>query len=231
MELLVTIGVIALLAALLLPAISRSKERARQIQCVANLRQLGLGLQSFVAENHVYPTLFSGTNTDHLHDWIYQLEQGGFDVATPTRAYRKEGVWNCPSARWATVDPPATTFCYGYNACGVSGLSPNNTYRGLSGNPISRGEGCMPVKESEVVCPSDMMAMGDSFDGTHVFARGFLAHKERVGFASSRHSAKANVVFCDGHVESPPLQLVFTDTNDTALVRWNRDHQPHRECL
>ncbi|HEY5040889.1 MAG TPA: H-X9-DG-CTERM domain-containing protein [Verrucomicrobiae bacterium] len=42
---------------------------------------------------------------------------------------------------------------------------------------------------------------------------------------------KANVVFCDGHVESPTLQFLFADTSDAALSRWNRDHLPHREKL
>jgi hypothetical protein len=44
-------------------------------------------------------------------------------------------------------------------------------------------------------------------------------------------AGKANVVFCDGYVESPPLQFLFADTSDAALSRWNRDHQPHRERL
>ena len=47
----------------------------------------------------------------------------------------------------------------------------------------------------------------------------------------ARHQGKANVVFCDGHVESPTMQFLFTDTSDAALSRWNRDHQPHRERL
>lgn len=42
---------------------------------------------------------------------------------------------------------------------------------------------------------------------------------------------QANVVFCDGHVESPTLKLLFADTHDTALARWNRDHLPHHEKL
>ncbi|HAO77970.1 MAG TPA: hypothetical protein DCQ92_03140 [Verrucomicrobia subdivision 3 bacterium] len=41
----------------------------------------------------------------------------------------------------------------------------------------------------------------------------------------------ANVVFCDGHVESPTLKFLFADTSDDALSRWNRDHQPHRDRL
>jgi hypothetical protein len=48
-----------------------------------------------------------------------------------------------------------------------------------------------------------------------------------------RHSvaAKANVVFCNGHVESPTLPFLFADTSDDALSLWNRDHLPHREKL
>ena len=47
----------------------------------------------------------------------------------------------------------------------------------------------------------------------------------------ARHQGHANVVFCDGHVESPTLPFLFADTSDDALSRGNRDHQPHREKL
>jgi prepilin-type processing-associated H-X9-DG protein len=49
--------------------------------------------------------------------------------------------------------------------------------------------------------------------------------------ASSRHQGKANVVFCDDHVESPTLKFLFEDASDAALSRWNCDHQPHLEKL
>ena len=39
------------------------------------------------------------------------------------------------------------------------------------------------------------------------------------------------MVFCDGHVELPPLTFLFAATSDAALCRWNRDHQPHRDRL
>ena len=54
-ELLVIVAIIGILAALLLPALSRSLQRARQIQCVNNVRQLGITLQGFVSDNHFYP--------------------------------------------------------------------------------------------------------------------------------------------------------------------------------
>jgi prepilin-type processing-associated H-X9-DG protein/prepilin-type N-terminal cleavage/methylation domain-containing protein len=54
-ELLVVIAIIAILVALLLPTLSRSISRARQIHCVNNVRQLGIGLQEFVSDNRIYP--------------------------------------------------------------------------------------------------------------------------------------------------------------------------------
>jgi prepilin-type N-terminal cleavage/methylation domain-containing protein/prepilin-type processing-associated H-X9-DG protein len=54
---------------------------------------------------------------------------------------------------------------------------------------------------------------------------------QRCGRHNNSVAGKANVVFCDGHVESPTLPFLFTDTSDATLSRWNRDHQPHRERL
>jgi prepilin-type processing-associated H-X9-DG protein len=92
------------------------------------------------------------------------------------------------------------------------------------------------MNESEVAEPSDMMAMGETFVPNSIdFFRGpkgyYVNSLVKNHQASSRHQGKANVVFCDGHVESPTLQFLFEDTSDEALSRWNRDHQPHREKL
>ena len=237
-ELLVAIAIIAVLIALLLPALSRSRQKANKIQCVSNLRQLSLGLQSFITSYQVYPTFFGGTNNDDQSwCWQNQLVRGGFGASQPNMKDFGEGVWKCPSARWATVLPPDTTNSYGYNADGISSQhSLEELCLGLGGQRIPNDDGSrrvkfLPIKETEVVAPSDMMAIGDSFDGYFGFGRGFLKHKERVGFASSRHGGKVNVVFCDGHVESPSLKVILTDTNDAVLIRWNRDHQPHRDRL
>ena len=86
-----------------------------------------------------------------------------------------------------------------------------------------------PITESEVVVPSDMMAIGDCFEGNALLRRTTIDFFKDLGNILTRHQGKANVVFCDGHVESPTLKFLFEDTSDTALARWNRDHQPHSE--
>ncbi|MEP7367990.1 MAG: DUF1559 domain-containing protein [Acidobacteriota bacterium] len=50
-ELLVVIGIIAVLVALLLPALNRARESAKQTQCLSNMRQVGTALQAYLAES------------------------------------------------------------------------------------------------------------------------------------------------------------------------------------
>jgi prepilin-type processing-associated H-X9-DG protein len=88
-----------------------------------------------------------------------------------------------------------------------------------------------PIKETEVVQPAGMMAIGEPFTGGMDFLRSRLDYLVRTKKASTRHQGKASVLFCDGHVESPSLAVLFSDADDVALSRWNRDNQPHRECL
>ncbi len=72
-EMLVVIGVIAILAALLLPVVSQSKELGRSTACLSNLRQIGISLQLYVQDNNnklpvMYDALFAtnaASTTNH----------------------------------------------------------------------------------------------------------------------------------------------------------------------
>jgi prepilin-type processing-associated H-X9-DG protein/prepilin-type N-terminal cleavage/methylation domain-containing protein len=255
-ELLVVIAIVGILAALLLTTVSQAKARAQKIQCANNVRQLGLVMLLFVTDNRAYPLSVNpnfrkGDYPDYWSTWHVALQQNGLIFSqNPTNnryasIWIHEGVWQCPSASTPASFPSNQVyFSYGYNSCGLSAETDTNSL-GLGGHhvwiPREKIVPAPPVSESEIVNPSEMIAIGDGFwgnngllqDGVFLLWRthhpSFFQGSTQRAFA--RHQGKANVVFCDGHVESPMLQFLFEDTSDAALSRWNRDHQPHREKL
>ena len=230
-ELLVVVAIVGILAALLLPALSSVKAKAQRIRCVNNLYQLGVGLQIVLQNDHGYPVIIISTNP--WQTWVSQLEREGLGVSQPGSNYFQKGVWSCPSAQWSrdTLEHMSPTSSYGYNRYGIIWPGNGTDGFGLQGHFDPAVRVWRPITESEVAVPSDMMAIGDCFNGSVEFDRQDLAKVEKNGNILTRHQGKANVVFCDGHVESPRLNFLLEDTSDTALVRWNRDHQPHRDRL
>ncbi len=244
-ELMASLAIIGVLVALLLPALNRASSRARLTGCLNNVRQLGLGLQQFTSEHGFYPLeaggeLAGATYPTNLSSWTVAVESHLADGDSRRSInFLNRRVWLCPGVR-SRGFLGQDFISYGYNAYGI-GISSNAP--GLGGHygftdPIRPGR--QPVRVSEVIRPSGMMAIGDGFhgNGTRVFSgQGLLwRHDSYSGFLDStparvRHLGRANVVFSDGHAESPTLKSLFEDVGDSDLVRWNRDDLPHRELL
>jgi prepilin-type processing-associated H-X9-DG protein len=259
-ELLVVVAILGILAALIFPALGGAKQKAQQAQCANNLRQLGIAQAQFVSDHHGYPYWTQvrnppGDYPNPKEGWLDAFGAYANVVCwnTNRQPYQTAGLFHCPAAR-PPASPPwpknVSFSDYGYNAYGITlQLFDTNGSLGLSRLLVTRRDGGpfdvsgsdvhQPVRETEVVNPSEMLAIGDGFTGnSQVLVDGRLTFGlrfdvvELVGSTRRvyrRHAGKGEVVFCDGHVEALTLDSLFTEKNDEVLRRWNRDHQPHRE--
>jgi prepilin-type N-terminal cleavage/methylation domain-containing protein/prepilin-type processing-associated H-X9-DG protein len=242
LELLIVIAIIGLLAALLLPALSRAKAQAQSAACKNQLRQTGLAMAMYLSENRRYPPF--GNSKQIWAEWLYPYQR----LSSTNRA------WHCPAylSRGGSVRlslPPGSPgpWSYSYNAFGVSGLSDTFKMDGVTkrvphfGLGISSQALTGTFLESEVLIPSEMYAVSDArlfkgpplstlFGGSQALQG--LAWMDPYYSAMSEektplHGAGYNILFCDGHI-------AFVKRNDCLYPprtarNWNRDHEPHPE--
>ncbi len=217
-ELLVVIAIIAILAALLLPGLSKAKGAGQSAACKSNLRQLGLSLAMYAADSQKYPLWISGNS--YWDDALLPLVANDRDVFV------------CPANRQApkwTNNLAGPNPSYGYNMAGTGHYRFDSPSLGLDGS--ARSGAPLYVKEASVKSPADLIALADykrttgggDNDADDIYPVNLLA-----GLPPARHNFGHNVGFCDGHVEYAK-QTSWLEKSDRARQRWNLDHLPHRE--
>ncbi|HTA30017.1 MAG TPA: prepilin-type N-terminal cleavage/methylation domain-containing protein [Candidatus Cybelea sp.] len=236
-ELLVVIAVIAILAALLLPALARAKEEGRRANCTSNLRQLTICWDMYADDNQGFLP---------PNNWIdYVGGQGGGDnksvswcngsARTDTTTSniqtgllypydRSPGIYHCPSDVSTIVDangsplPPLRTRSYNMSQS-VNGLGLYVDPSLNGGLPVDVTQPCF-VKITQVTNPppSRLFVFIDENEGT-LFDDQFGYPMPNYGYGvwfdmpSNRHNQGGDLSFADGHVEYWRWQVPMLYTN------------------
>jgi prepilin-type processing-associated H-X9-DG protein len=225
-----------ILAALLFPAVGAAREAARRAVCTNNLKQIGLAMHNYQTKYQCFPPAYiPDKNGKPMHSWrvlILPFIDGGEHVYAQ---YRFNEPWNSPHNRalafqmpreyaCPTEGPPGTETSYAM-IVGPHTISDGPTARTRAAIKDGMSDTILVVEATNAhinwMEPRDLDAKKMRFQ---IGGNGNPnASKNEI---SSPHAGGANVIFCDGHVDSLPastdpkqLEAMTTIDGGETIIR------------
>jgi prepilin-type N-terminal cleavage/methylation domain-containing protein/prepilin-type processing-associated H-X9-DG protein len=239
-ELLVVIAIIAILAAILFPVFAQAREKARQISCVSNMRQIGLGLRMYSQDyDEMFPHLRLGPG-DAGATWrnaIYPYVKNIGIFACPSNPMSsplgpglvEDGPDpNHNAYGWQYIPEKKMPISYAMNGCSTSWLPATGEF-GDPGAPmadaaVTRPADTIAIAETTWVHPDIHVGwLGTTNDQCNV-DNGYMPHPgaymHQGGWPSGNPGGMANFVFWDGHVKSMKWAATLFPYNQN---KWDLD--------
>jgi len=253
-ELLVVIGIIALLISILLPALNKARQSAKKIACLANLKSLGNAFVMYSGANKgwwPYPTSTQASNTQNGSN-AYGGTPIWYDAIDPYLGSKvgvnRQNTANNRSYTAYKQDPVWQEFPEKYNNPVNQGLikEANRTYKmnsHLRASKTGRNSGTGlpdvgPINQSFIKESWKLVVVGDSagydvypFDSSQNATAGRFSMQmsDNIDDANPwlylRHNDTANIVFADGHAENCKFKLTPRGTGGDGTTPLKPDSQ------